>query len=366
MSAPPGILTFTEGIPDRHLPAGMLCNPALSPAFVRLYGVLLTYLDRLAPPPPWPGQQILANQCGVSLRTIQYTLNELKAARLLTTHAGAPNEYRVHPYRAMDADFACIIDADFASVSAGTTTHKTGPDSLLDNIYISNTEYSGPLTIDVLSQTKNGHQPPPDSILTEIPTDRDPGNAARSGGGGGGDLGEAITAATGIASSTVADLLALGRERGRPDQYFWDLLAYVTRTPNLLNPAGAFIKAVQRNDYRRPPAAPDSAPSSYLDVSKYHEGGKYAHLFSRPGPLVVADYPTQTEDWQAIRRALALITQREAPPRLPTEAEVGRAATAWERSRLNLRVFLTRLAQWGYTAPIGEVLSHLEAIEPYA
>jgi hypothetical protein len=128
------------------------------------------------------------------------------------------------------------------------------------------------------------------------PVERDqppPTPAGKAGEGGGEQIAAdaaLIVRATGMDEAEAQATAALAAASGHGPGYVAELVAHVTASPSVTNPAGC-LRALVQQGRRRPPrgagGVPPRAQRPALHPEHYGPGGKYAHLFQR----VVRDDP---------------------------------------------------------------------------
>lgn len=154
-----------------------------------------------------------------------------------------------------------------------------------------------------------------------------------------------IVKATGMNTAEARQTAALAAANGQGPGYVAELVAHVTNSPSVQNPAGCLRALVQRGTHRPARGAggvPPRAQRVMLHPEHYRAGGKYAHLFhsvpaaaggrptdfsTSPSPqLPPAEAPYVTHPAQRIRGPSAF--EVAANPLL-----AGRGAEAWPRGQ---------------------------------
>jgi len=241
--------------------------PGFSPTFKVLYQILCSYAAEGAR--AWPGQVRLAEECGVSERTIRTVLDELVAAGLLTIKRqglNKPNLYYIHKLPTLPP----TADRQNLPVQSGKI-RRSRPAESAGEIH---PDQIHPDQIHPPPPTPSAHIP---AALAPVVVDQVRADA------------QLIVERLGIDQESACELAATAVANKRAEGYVADLVAYVTSTTGLDNPAGVLVWLIMENKHRRlgVSGAPQSprrrAPRdpTGLDPQKYLEG-KYAHLFAPP------------------------------------------------------------------------------------
>lgn len=302
-------------------PVSVVRCRTLPPVAKTTYEVLLSYRDKehLAR----PGQTRLAAEVGVSEPTLRRALRLLATVGLIEPirrGQGLTNCYRVHrsPLRTAERKECSVQNTQIARSRPNKTLGES------DRIE---------------QESDQRDQPPPNTLV------------GQGGGADTADLAQQIAAdatlirqATGMDAAEAQVVAHQAASQGQPPGYVAELVAHVTSSPNVQNPAGCLRALVQRGK-RRPPrgagGVPPRAQRAILHPEHYSTGGKYAHLFHR-APAVDVKWNTAL----SIPDASSSIPNSPLPPcnaqriRGPSAFEVaanpslaGRGAEAWPRGQ---------------------------------
>ena len=287
-------------------PVSIVRCRSLTPVQKTTYEVLLSYGD--ADGCARPGQIRLAAEVGCSERTIRAALAALVAAGLVTVRRrgqGWTNVYQLTriPLR---------------------TAHRTVD---RQGLPVQNSRPRRAKPVPVAAELDPGKQ---DSVERDQPP---PAPALLVTGEGGGKAVEQIetdavliTKATGMAPDEARATAQVAAASGHGPGYVAELVAHVTSSPSIQNPAGCLRALVQRGK-RRPPrgagGVPARAQRAALHPEHYGPEGKYAHLFHR----VATTSPPMAQSPPATRRGPSAF-EIAANPRL-----AGRGTEAWPRGQ---------------------------------
>lgn len=166
-------------------------------------------------------------------------------------------------------------------------------------------------------------------LLERDPVKQDPPPA----GEGGGELMDQIAAdatliatTTGMAPDEAQTLAQAAAVTGHGPGYVAELVAHITSSPSVQNPAGC-LRALVQQGKRRPQRGAGGVPPRTqrpaLHPDHYVPGGKYAHLFHRAAPL-----PSTNPQPQPPARRGPSAFEVAANPRL-----AGRGGEAWPRGQ---------------------------------
>jgi hypothetical protein len=166
------------------------------------------------------------------------------------------------------------------------------------------------------------------------PLERDPAKRDQPPAGeGGGEIAAQIAAdttliatATGMAPDEAQATAEVAAASGHGPGYVAELVAHVTSSPSVQNPAGC-LRALVQQGKRRPPrgagGVPPRAQRAALHPEHYGPEGKYAHLFHR----VATASPSLVQSPTATRRGPSAF-EIAANPQL-----AGRGMEAWPRGQ---------------------------------
>jgi hypothetical protein len=280
-------------------PVSIVRCRTLTPVQKTTYDVLRSYADNTGT--AYLGQARLAAEVGCSERTVRNAVYALAAAGLVAVRRrgqGLTNLYHLTriPLRAPRG----VAERQDLPVQTGRPRRpKTAPVAV----------ESDPLEKDPAQQD----QPP--------------------AGAGGGEIAAQIVAdatliatTTGMALDEAQVTAEVAASTGHGPGYVAELVAHVTSSPNVQNPAGC-LRALVQQGKRRPPrgagGVPPRAQRATLHPAHYGPEGKYAHLFHRgaTASTPIAQLPSATERGPS---AFAIA----ANPRL-----AGRGAEAWPRGQ---------------------------------
>ncbi len=286
---------------------------SLPPVAKTTYDVLLSY--RNAAGLAYPGQARLAAEVGVSEPTVRRALRLLAAVGLVEPQRrgqGLTNTYRVHrsPLRTAERKERSLQNERRVRSTANKTCGESDRR---------------------VKDPEQRNQPPVgkggDEITKQINVDA-----------------ALISQETGMDADEALRVAQEAAAQGQPPGYVAELVAHVTSSPRVQNPAGCLRALVQRSQ-RRPSrgagGVPPRAQRAALHPEHYGPGGKYAHLFHRPAgatsgrrtdlppphpQLPSADLPGVTGPGQRGRGPSAF--EVAANPAL-----AGRDAAAWPRGQ---------------------------------
>jgi biotin operon repressor len=246
-------------------PVSVVRCRTLTPVQKTTYDVLRSYAD--ATGTAYLGQARLAAEVGCSERTVRDAVHHLAAAGLVAVRRrgqGRTNLYHLTriPLRAPQSR------ADRQSLPVQDGRPRRPKAALI-------AAESDPLERDPAKQD----QPP-----------------AREGGGEtvaqiAADA-ALIATATGMAPDEAQATAQAAATTGHGPDYVAELVAHVTSSPSVQNPAGCLRALVQRGKRRPPRGAGGVPPRSQrhaLHPEHYSPGGKYAHLFHRAGVVPTPD-----------------------------------------------------------------------------
>jgi DNA-binding MarR family transcriptional regulator len=257
----------------------------ISPAALKLYMVLMKFARRAGV--CWPGQERLADEMGLKQRRIRGLLNELEQAGLVQVEndIGKANRY----YLKVQASTPAINnleerqeiagDGKLSSLPGGRqkmTAELHDKNKNINNKHIngasapvcdsnSASEYSGnkPVT---LKQVKPPHKTSPEAKAIET-----------------------LLRENGVAPLVAPKLAAFTASNGRSVAEVQRLIV-VTKTNMRVHNLPAYLTSLLKNDvFSQTPSVTtltNAAPSNWsagIDINKYKEGGKYAHLVANRG-----------------------------------------------------------------------------------
>lgn len=287
-------------------PVSVVRCRGLTPIQKTTYEVLLSYAD--ADGCARPGQLRLAAEVGCSERTIRTALQALAAAGLVAVRRrgqGWTNVYQLTriPLRTARR----TADRHSLPVQSGRPCRAKAAPAAPE---------SDPVGQDPVKQDQPpaAHTPP----------------ATGTGGGATAAQIEAdavlITQATGMALDEAQATAQAAAVCGHGPGYVAELVAHVTNSPSVQNPAGC-LRALVQGGKRRPPrgagGVPPRAQRAALHPEHYSPSGKYAHLFHRAGVAPTAGPPPP-------------IPTRRGPSAFEIAANpllAGRGAEAWPRGQ---------------------------------
>jgi len=294
-------------------PVSIVRCRSLTPVQKTTYEVLLSYAD--ADGCARPGQLRLAAEVGCSERTIRAAVQALVAAGLVAVRRrgqGWTNVYQLtriplrtarrtadrHP---LPVQSGKLYRAKPAPVAVESDPEEQDPVKR---------DQSPPASV---SEDMDGGERAPVLLAAQIDADA-----------------ALIVKATGMALDEAQATAGTAAASGHGPGYVAELIAHVTSSPSVQNPAGC-LRALVQEGKRRPPrwagGVPPRAQRAVLHPEHYSPGGKYAHLFHRAG---LASSPTSPPPLPDYRGPSAF--EVAANPSL-----AGRVAEAWPRGQPPLR-----------------------------